>query len=102
MLPSPPQGSPAPEIDRLLAQFQTKLHRDLGHRDMTPERQEEISAFDGQLTRAAADPAHPLRRLLLLAESAGYERGHQWVEAVFGGAPAGSLAEDGSQLIGTR
>lgn len=83
MHPSPSQSTLAPEIERLLARFQAKLQRDLGHRGMTPERQEEISAFDGQLTQAAADPTHPLRRLLLLAETAGYERGQERMKMLY-------------------
>ena len=76
MLPPAPRPTPAPEIGRVLVQFRATLRRYMESAPLAPEDKAEIRILTGQLTRAEEDPAHPLRRLMLLAETAGYERGN--------------------------
>ena len=84
MLPPAPRPMPDPEIGHVLARCRTHLRRYLTHADLTPGDRGEILALNDQLGRAADDPAHPIRGMILLAESEGYERGKRLVAEMRG------------------
>ena len=64
-----PKAALEPPIDSLLAQFQKMVQTT---RYSSPSGK--IAVLSALVSQAQEDPEHPLRRLVLMAESSGYDR----------------------------